>query len=113
MSQSVPGNGRQHRCRREKPQGNTPLTCRLEDGGPDVALALLDVSQNGIRLVVAEPLDAGRPIAVELERRGGHPPLQLRADVVWCMATAEQTYCVGARFHDYLPFSDLESIAGM
>jgi hypothetical protein len=113
MSQPAPDNGRQHRCHRERPRGNTPLTCYRRAGGTDLAVSLLDVSQSGIRLVVREPLEVADAIEVWLARREVGPPLRLPAEVVWCLATAEGAWCVGAKFHDYLPFRDLDAIAGL
>jgi hypothetical protein len=66
--------------------------------GPNLALSILDISADGIRLLVKTPLEKGQPIEVDLEGIGYCRPIKLAAEVVWALATADGNWCVGAKF---------------
>jgi hypothetical protein len=88
------------RSRRQRPKPSTEVACRSETRiiGPDVALAVLDISADGIRLKVNAPLEEGQRIEVDLEGIGYCRPLQLSAEVVWALETADGNWCIGAKF---------------
>jgi hypothetical protein len=88
------------RARRQRPKATTEVTCRAGAVrvGANLALAILDISADGIRMVVRSSLDKGQKIEVDLEGIGYCRPLKLDAEVVWALATADGNGCVGAKF---------------
>jgi hypothetical protein len=96
-----PRNGSERRrSRRQCPKPTTEVVCRPETRiiGPDVAVSILDISADGIRLMVNAPLEKGQRIEVDLEGIGYCRPLKLSAEVIWSLATADGNWCIGAKF---------------
>jgi hypothetical protein len=95
------------------PKGNSKAICRRGLAGlrPNLALAILDVSETGIRLRVRESLEPRQEIEVGLEGLGHARPQINRAEVVWCVATADGDYCIGAQFQRRLNYPDLHTLA--
>ena len=89
------------RSRRQRPKPSTEIACRADERllvGADLAVAVLDISADGIRLIVNSPLDVGRKIEVDLEGIGYCRTLNLTAEVVWSLETADGQWCIGAKF---------------
>jgi hypothetical protein len=88
------------RTRRQRPKPTTEVTCRPDTllVGPSLALTVLDISADGIRLIVNAPLEKGQKIEVDLEGIGYCRPIKLAAEVVWSVAAADGKWCVGAKF---------------
>jgi hypothetical protein len=101
------------RARRNPPKTTCKVSCRRGSVGlgPNLALAILDVSELGIRLRVREALDPRQEIEVGLEGLGHACPLRVPAQVVWCVAMADGFYCIGARFQSRLTYHDLQKLA--
>ena len=79
--------------------------------GKDLCLAILDVSETGIRLLVKSALDTGGEIEVELLGVNHRRPLKAMAHVIWCVETTNGTYCVGAQFRRRLSYADFICLA--
>lgn len=75
--------------------------------GPNIALAVFDLSEAGVRLRVKSPLANGQEIEVGLEAVGQPRPITLPARVAWSAAAEEGSYWVGARFQKLLSYRDL------
>jgi hypothetical protein len=103
-------NHRRHR--RQLPKGSTKARAyRNHLGlGPNIAVAVLDVSESGVRLLLKEDLPIGREFEVELESIA-HKAVKLHAEVIWSLATADGKYCVGSRFTKDIDYGFLISIA--
>lgn len=89
------------RSRRHTPKPKTEIVCRSDEAlfiGRNLALSILDISADGIRMVVRTSLYAGQKIEVDLEGIGYCKPLQLAAEVVWSVPTADGNWCIGAKF---------------
>ena len=89
------------RSRRQAPKTNTEVICRTHEPlliGANLALTVLDISPDGIRLVVRSALQVGQQIEVDLEGIGYCKPLKLAAEVVWSLPTADGHWCIGAKF---------------
>lgn len=89
------------RARRQPPKPSTEAACRPDDTllvGANLAVSVLDISGDGIRLMVKKPLDIGQKIEVDLEGIGYSRTLKLNAEVVWCLQTADGLWCLGAKF---------------
>jgi hypothetical protein len=101
------------RARRTPAKNCCRATCRRGSLGLglNLALAILDVSETGIRLRVREALPPGQAIEVGLEGLGHARPVGLAAQVVWCVAAAEGDYCIGAHFERPLSYPNLHCLA--
>src|SRR5205085_2563167 len=71
---------------RGEPRGRVEVTCRAgrSGQGPDLAMALLDVSTSGARLMVRNALPLGQVAEVCLYPESRSGGLRLTARVVWC-----------------------------
>jgi hypothetical protein len=78
--------------------------------GKNLALSLLDIGETGIRLVLTTALQPGQEIEVALLGPGQCRPIKALGQVIWCVATADGTFCVGARFHKRLGYPDFQSL---
>ena len=77
--------------------------------GPNIALAVLDLSETGIRLLLGENLRRGQEFEVVLESAGSRP-VKVVAGVVWSVGTAEGQFCVGARFQKLIGYADVQAL---
>ena len=100
MNEPTVTGSERRRSRRQRPKPSTEIACRPQTVivGPDVAVAVLDISADGIRLMVNAPLEKGQRIEVDLEGIGYCRPLQLSAEVIWSLETADGNWCIGAKF---------------
>lgn len=101
MNERISANSERRRSRRQRPKPSTAIACRSDETllvGANLALSVLDISPDGIRLMVNSPLEKGQKIEVDLEGIGYCRPLNLIAEVVWSLETADGHWCVGAKF---------------
>jgi hypothetical protein len=100
MNEPTAKGSERRRSRRQRPKPTTEIACRPQTlvVGPDVAVAVLDLSADGIRLMVNAPLQKGQRIEVDLEGIGYSRPIKLNAEVIWSLATADGNWCIGAKF---------------
>ena len=114
MSEPVPASsGRNRRLsKRRPPKGKARVTCRRGalDLGPDLALAVLDLSEWGARLLVRESLDPGREVLILLRGEANSRPVRRVSDVVWSLAAADGVYCIGVRFQKRVPYGDFSQL---
>ena len=100
MHESTPVSSDRRRAPRRRPKPTTAVTCRDETllVGPNLAVAVLDISADGIRLIVRTALEKGQQIDVDLDGIGYCRPLKFPAEVVWSVRTADGNWCIGAKF---------------
>ena len=101
MNEPTAANSDRRRSRRQRPKPTTEAACRSDDTvilGANLAVSVLDISADGIRLMVKLPLAKGQKIEVDLEGIGYSRTLKLNAEVVWSLETADGHWCVGAKF---------------
>lgn len=101
MNEPTSTHSERRRSRRQRPKPTTEAVCRSDDTvivGANVAVCVLDISADGIRLKVKTPLESGQKIEVDLEGIGYCHTLNLKAEVVWCVETADGYWCLGAKF---------------
>jgi len=100
MNEPIAASSDRRRSRRQRPKASTEVACRPETliVGANLALTVLDLSADGIRLLVKASLEKGQKIEVDLEGIGYSRPIQLAAEVVWSLPTADGNWCVGAKF---------------
>jgi len=75
--------------------------------GANVGVAVLDVSETGIRLVVSSALEAGNEVEIELSSTVLPRPVKILAHVVWCVAAADGNHCIGAHFQKRMNYAYL------
>jgi hypothetical protein len=73
----------------------------------NIVVALLDLSEDGVQLVVKEPLAVGQEVEVSLAGPFHNRPVKVAARVVWSGAACGGNYHIGARFDRRLPYADL------
>jgi hypothetical protein len=85
---------------RRRPKPTTAVTCREERllVGSNLAIAVLDISADGVRLIVRAALEKGQKIEVDLDGIGYCRPIKLAAEVIWSVPTADDNWCIGAKF---------------
>ncbi|HEV3263293.1 MAG TPA: PilZ domain-containing protein [Gemmataceae bacterium] len=98
---------------RRQPKKASKFVCRRGKLGlgPNIAVALLDVSENGIRLIAKTPLEPDTDMEIGLQPIGAHRPTLVIARVMWCIPLADGNHCVGARFEKLLPYAFLQEVA--
>ena len=83
------------------------------DPGTDVALSLIDVSQDGAGLRLRTPVRPGEETYLDLYPPGGVDLVLVRrrAAVVWCRPDAGTSCRAGVRFTSQLTVEDLQVLA--
>jgi hypothetical protein len=99
--------------RRQAAKRSTKVSCTagVMGAGPNLAAAVLDLSQTGVRLLLQAPLRAGQALELTLENVMLSRPIKVTAEVVWSVPAADGRHCVGARFHRPLSYADVQSLA--
>ena len=72
--------------------------------GPDLAVGLVDVSEDGICVRVKAPLPVRSEAELLFEKPGSGRPLRLVADVRWCVTDPDGACRVGLQFRHRLLF---------
>ena len=100
MNEPIVDGSERRRAQRQRPKSSTEVACRSEAVLVDsnLALSVLDISADGIRLTVKSPMEKGQKIEVDLEGIGYCQSIKLAAVVVWSLATADGNWCIGAKF---------------
>ena len=98
--------------RRRRPRTGVRVTCLkgVLGLGTNLAVAVLDASETGIRILARAPLEKGQEIEISVVGPGRGRPHVHAADVVWCVPAADNNYCVGAHFHERLSYANLHDI---
>ncbi len=97
---------------RRRARGNVRIGCMKGKLGlgMNLAFALLDASETGVRLIVTTALEKGQEIEVNFVGPARGKPCKQLAEVMWCVPAADGRFCVGARFHHRLSYSDLQDV---
>jgi hypothetical protein len=108
MSQPSPGRDRRA-VRRRLPKRSTKIVCRCGSfgTGPDVAVAILDLSETGARLLVKAELAPRREVELTLESVTHRRPVKVVATVIWRQDTPDGNHIIGLRFQKHLNYGDL------
>ncbi len=97
---------------RRVPKGSVKATCRKGtlDLGPSIALAVLDISQAGIRLRLGQGLAPREEATVTLEGLNTPRPLRRVCRVVWCREE-DRAFVAGLRFDKPLSWMELHKLS--
>jgi hypothetical protein len=100
------------RLRRRETKPGVQVTCRPGSHGlgADLALSVLDISEEGARLRLKAPLQPGQEVEVTLQGVGTPRPVRMPARVAWSVAAADGSHCVGLAFEKTLTYRDFLSI---
>ena len=74
--------------------------------GSDVAVCALDLSPNGIRLVIRQLFTPGDRVEVTLPGEDG-PPVKAQGAVIWVAPLPDGCVCAGVRFDTALPLAEV------
>ena len=108
MTNSAPSARNRRLSQRRPAKGRLRVICRRGglDLGPNLALAVLDLSETGVRLVVKEALEPGREVSVSLEGQSNLRPILRVGNVAWCVPSADGSHCVGVCYQKRLAYRD-------
>ncbi|MBO0699523.1 MAG: PilZ domain-containing protein, partial [Zavarzinella sp.] len=96
---------------RRRPRGAAWVEVRVNPIGPDLAVALADVSAEGIGVWLTDPVQPGREVEVSLVRPEGGTPVRVPAEVRWCAQGADWTYRAGLRLLSQLAECDVADLS--
>jgi hypothetical protein len=115
MSQTVPVRRNRRGSIRRKAKRGTRACCRKGglDLGANLTLAVIDLSETGIGLVLKASLSSGQEVTVSLDSPGGYRPVTLLGNVVWAAPVTEGSWGTGVRFQKPLPYRYLLDLAGV
>lgn len=101
--------GNRRLSRRRPAKINAQVTCRKGPLGlgPNLALGLLDLSDEGVRLLLKAELPPRTEAEITLLGPGLSRALVSVADVVWCLPTAAGTFVAGLHLRRRLSYADL------
>lgn len=101
------------RALRRTPKARVRVTCRpgVLDLGPNVALSVVDVGEEGILLVAKEALPPGRPVSVGLEGQSHNRPTVRVGQVVSCLPLTDGAHVIDVHFEKALPYQFLIEIS--
>jgi hypothetical protein len=87
------------------------IVCRRGslDLGKDIALQMLDLSEDGVRLVLREAVRPNEEVCLTLSSLALVRPLKRMGNVAW-VASADGTFCAGVRLQKRLPYADLSRL---
>jgi hypothetical protein len=113
MSESGAEQRRSRLIRRWQPRRQARVACHrgMSDLRPDVALALLDLSESGARLVSREALPPGQRVYLMLEGPGSGRVSRRQGVVAWSVPAADGTHCVGVKLLRRLGSEELRDLA--
>jgi hypothetical protein len=78
--------------------------------GHNLAVAALDLSENGVRLVIREPLPPGQQVEILLSGPDLAKPIRRLGQVVWSAALAVANHGAGVAFDKSLPYAELQRL---
>jgi hypothetical protein len=78
--------------------------------GRNLAVALLDVSETGVRLCLKEELAPGQEVEVCLLAPGEARETKRTGRVIWCVPGADGTHLVGVHFDKQLAFAAVQDL---
>jgi hypothetical protein len=97
---------------RRPPRRTTKVVCPSGQWGlgANIAIEVLDISESGIRMRTRAACQPGQEVELTLSSLHTPRPLRLPAEVVWCVQTAEDDFCMGLRFRRPMSFRDSQAL---
>jgi hypothetical protein len=105
-------NSNRRRDRRAKPRPSVKAICRIGalDLGENIGMAVLDLSETGIRLIVSRALHANQEVCITLTSATNIRPVQCPATVAWCVEATRQTWVAGVHFDKRMPYIEWQRL---
>jgi hypothetical protein len=99
--------------RRLTPKRGVRATCRKGglDLGPNLALAVTNLSEMGIGLVLSTNLEQGQEVSLTLDATTGGKPVKRIGRVVWSDPAEDGTWRVGIRLEKNLRGIELDHLS--
>lgn len=109
----IPASRNSRRNRRLVPRRNTRVICFKGPLGlgANLALGLRDLSEEGVCLVLAEPLLVGQEVEINLESIQHRRPFRIPGRIVWVRPGEEGLILAGVHFEKLLSYRDLQALA--
>jgi hypothetical protein len=99
-----------HRRMKRRPVKKTvSVTCRkgMLGPGPNLAVRLRDISEDGVQLVIKSALAKGDVIEICFSATGLPSNLSREATVAWCSGPEPDGFRIGARFRNPLGYEHI------
>jgi hypothetical protein len=78
--------------------------------GRDLAVAVVDLSEDGLRIRLTTEVKPGEEAEVMLGRPGGGKAMKAEAEVRWCSPIGDGTFLAGVRLRRRLAYRDLTDL---
>jgi hypothetical protein len=98
------------RRRQARPGARVEYRRGLLGLGRDLAMALVDVSEDGLRLRLREQVKPGDEAELLISRPGGGKVMKAEAEVRWCSAAGDGTFLTGVRLRRRLAYRELTDL---
>ena len=79
--------------------------------GPDLALLLIDVSEDGVGVRLKSAVELKAEVEVELLAPGFRKPLKRQGIVRWVRQLEDGTFAAGIQLHRRLSYAEVDQIA--
>jgi len=101
------------RARRCPLSSQSKIECRKGSAGlgRNVAVATLDLSETGTRLIVQAPTTVGEEVELKMAGPGLQKPVRRVGRVVWSLLLQTGNHAIGVEFDKTLGYSDLQRLA--
>jgi hypothetical protein len=98
--------------RRLSPRGGLKANCRrgTMDLGKDIALSVLDISEEGVRLMLSEVVKGREEVCLTLSSAICTRPVKRLGTVAWSVAAADGTVCAGVRLDKRLSYAEVSRL---
>lgn len=98
---------------RKNPRTSVRVQCRRGSYGlgANLAESLLDLSQDGVRLVLKESLQPKGEVEVSFAGYGFANTIKLLGNVAWIVPLENGQFAVGIAFQKRMPFNDVMQLA--
>jgi len=109
--EAKPSNRR--RSPRRRPRGSVKLECRRGSSGLglNLTVAVLDLADTGVRLIVKEALDVPAEVEILISGYGISKSIRRLATVRWQLRLDNGSYCVGVEFQKQLQYREWQVLA--
>ncbi|MCI0459101.1 MAG: PilZ domain-containing protein [Gemmataceae bacterium] len=99
---------------RRSPRSGVRVACWVgaPEQGRNLALALVDASQLGVRLMLVDRLEDGQQVSLRLEGPQSRAPIERQGTLIWSKL-AGAAFRVGIRLHTRLTFAELSELTYM
>jgi hypothetical protein len=105
-----PKNRRQSQRRRTRT--SVRIQCRKGSHGlgTNVASAVLDTSESGIRLIVAQPLEPMSEVEIIFDSHGMSASIKRLGKVCWQVKLENGQFCIGVQFQKKLVYCEWQNL---